>query len=138
MRAALSGSGPVIDARGAALRVLVVEDEPMIGMIIEDVVEELGWQMVGPVANLADALSLARTEQIDCAVLDVNIRGGRTYPVAELLLGRGIPMIIATGYGERALPESVHGERRLEKPYTSAQLHEELRLLAKRASVRGI
>lgn len=127
----------MIEAHEAALRILVVEDEPMIGMVIEDAVDELGWVVVGPAADLTVALALARTERIDGAVLDVNIRGGRSYPVAELLLGRGIPIILATGYSDQNLPESIRGQSRLEKPYTSAQLHEELERLARRASVRG-
>lgn len=119
-----------------AMRVLVVEDEPLIGMLIEDVLDDLGWEMVGPVASVADALALARSERIDCAILDVNVRGGQTYPVAELLLGRGVPLLVASGYGDWTLPEHLLSQNRLLKPYTSDQLRNELRLLSTRAIAR--
>lgn len=124
-------------AGGPAFKVLVVEDEPLIGMLIEDVIDDLGWETIGPVATLADALALAHTESIDCAVLDANVRGGRTHPVAELLLGRGIPFLVASGYGDWALPDQLLSEYRLQKPYTSDQLRNELRLLATRAQARS-
>lgn len=121
-----------------SLRVLVVEDEPLVGMIIEDVIEELGWQVVGPVAILAEATELASVARIDCAVLDVNVRGGHTYPLAAMLAERGIPVLMATGYGDAAMPEQLLRERRLTKPYTHDQLKIELRLLSQRAVLRGV
>jgi CheY-like chemotaxis protein len=83
-------------ASGLGFRVLVVEDEPMIAMVVEDTIEMMGYQIVGPVAQLDDALALATCGAFDCAVLDINIRGGNSYAVADLLLKRGCPFLFTT------------------------------------------
>jgi CheY-like chemotaxis protein len=83
-------------ASGLGFRVLVVEDEPMIAMVVEDTIEMMGYQIVGPVAQLDDALALATCGDFDCAVLDINIRGGNSYAVADLLLKRGCPFLFTT------------------------------------------
>jgi DNA-binding response OmpR family regulator len=127
----------VNDLPGATFRVLVVEDEPLIGMLIEDAVEDLGWDVVGPAATLAEALALTKSERIDCAVLDINVGGGRIFPVAELLLFHGVPLLVASGYSKWALPDCLLREGRLEKPYTSEQLRNELHLLSMRVTPRG-
>ena len=73
----------------AGCRILVVEDEMLIAMLIEETLQELGCVVVGPVARLDTALQLASEEALDAAMLDVTIRGGHVYPVAERLLARG-------------------------------------------------
>lgn len=102
-------------------RILVVEDEALIAVMVEDMLTELGSIVVGPAATIEQALALARTEAIDGAVLDVNVRGERIDPVAEALAGRGVPMLFATGYGEVRLasgaPVTV-----IDKPYTQEKL----------------
>jgi CheY-like chemotaxis protein len=102
-------------------RILVVEDEALIAVMVEDMLTELGSTVVGPAATIEQALALARTEAIDGAVLDVNVRGERIDPVAEALAGRGVPMLFATGYGEVRLasgaPVTV-----IDKPYTQEKL----------------
>lgn len=103
----------------AGRRILVVEDEILIAMVIEDTLTRLGCVIIGPVAKLESALQIARDETIDAAVLDVNIRGGRIYPVAEVLLARGVPFVLASGYGDWALPEALQGQLRLTKPFQS-------------------
>ena len=103
-------------------RILVVEDEMTIVVLIEDALLELGAEVVGPTAHLDVALRLAREDRIDAAVLDVNIRGGSSYPVADILTKRGIPFVFCSGYGDWAL-EVRHRERpRLMKPFTSGEL----------------
>jgi len=119
----------------AKLCVLVVEDEPLIGMEIEDVIELLGQKVIGPAAELNQALDLATNALIECAILDINIRGGASYPVAFTLLDRGVPILLATGYGEHTLPERLRGEARLTKPFTTGQLDEKLRKLFARAMI---
>ena len=111
------------------LRVLVVEDEPLIGMVIEEAVEGLGHDVEGPVAELDLALDLATRVPLDCAILDINIRGGQSYPVSFALLDRGLPILLLTGYEEHTLPKRLRGQRRLPKPFTGEQLDEELRRL---------
>jgi CheY-like chemotaxis protein len=108
-------------------RVLVVEDEALITMEIEDVIEALGYEMVGPVAQLDEALVIAQAGHFDCAILDVNIRGGNTYVIADLLLGRGCPFVMATGYSKWSIPAHLASQKRLTKPYGSRQLEIELR-----------
>jgi DNA-binding response OmpR family regulator len=78
-----------IDLTG--LRVLVVEDEMMVSMLIEDMLEDLGCTVVGPAARLDEALALARDTEIDCAVLDVNLGGQPIFPLADYLREKGAP-----------------------------------------------
>jgi two-component SAPR family response regulator len=120
----------------APRRILVVEDEMLIALMIEDVVQESGGEIVGPVATLEKALKLAGEEEFDAAILDVTIRGGKVYPVAELLLRRGIPFVFASGYGDWALPEELRDKPRLTKPFTADALDEQLRSLYDEADSR--
>jgi CheY-like chemotaxis protein len=85
----------MIELRG--LRVLVVEDEAMVAMLIEDILEDLGCQLVASIASLAAAREAAACEQIDFAVLDVNVAGELVFPVAEALRNRQIPFLLAQG-----------------------------------------
>ena len=119
-----------------ACRVLVVEDEMLIAMTIEDVLQGLGCEIVGPVATIEKALKLAQGGAFDAAILDVTIRGGKVYPVAEQLLARGIPFVLASGYGDWALPEALRDQPRLTKPFTSADLERQIRLLCSAAKNR--
>lgn len=79
-------------------RILVVEDEALVAMELNQVLSEQGWQVVGPAATLEEALALAEQELFDVALLDVNIHGRRSYPVADALSDRGIPHLFLTGY----------------------------------------
>lgn len=118
---------------GAGFRVLVVEDEPLIGMDIECAVERLGFEPVGPIAELGQAMDLAANAVLGCAILDVNIIGGTSYPVADMLLARGVPVMFLSGYNKLTFPKRFQEEPRLAKPYTAEQLDEELRNLCVRA-----
>lgn len=111
----------------AGLRVLVVEDESMIAMLVEDFLEELGCVVVGSASRLEDALAKAHAPDVDIALLDVNLAGQVSYPVAETLRARGIPFVFATGYGSAALPAALQGAPVLPKPFTQSQLAEALR-----------
>src|SRR3954465_926104 len=71
------------------LRVLVVEDEMMVSMLIEDMLLDLGCTVVGPASRLDEALVLAKDSELDCAVLDVNLGGQPIFPVADVLRARG-------------------------------------------------
>lgn len=81
------------------LRILVVEDEALIAMLIEDMLASLGCVVVGPIGRLAPAVSAARQHELDCAVLDINLKGEFVLPVADVLERRGIPFLFVTGYG---------------------------------------
>ena len=81
------------------LRVLIVEDEMMVSMLIEDMLSDLGCIVVGPAARLDEAIELVNAGGIDCAVLDVNLGGQPIFPLADLLREKGRPFAFATGYG---------------------------------------
>lgn len=108
-------------------QVLVVEDEMTIVMVIEDTLLELGVEVVGPTAYLDEALRLAKEAPIDAAVLDINIRGGNCYSVADILAERKIPFALCSGYADWALEQRHRDRPRLTKPYTSNDL--EVRVL---------
>lgn len=111
----------------AGFRVLVVEDEMLIGLMIEDTLQELGCVVVGPVGKLDAALRLATGEVLDVAILDVNIRGGHVYPVAEQLRARGVPFVLASGYEDWALDEAFRNQPRLNKPFSAKDLEEQVK-----------
>ena len=113
----------------AGRRILVVEDETLIALSIEETLQRLGCVVVGPVGKLDAALRLAGDEALDAAVLDVTVRGGPVYPVAERLLARGVPFVLASGYGEWALPENLRDRPRLTKPFTPQEVEEQARAL---------
>jgi CheY-like chemotaxis protein len=106
----------------AGLRVLVVEDEMMVSMLIEDMLTDLGCQVVGPASRLDEAMQLAATSELDCAVLDVNLGGQPIFPLADLLRERGLPIAFATGYGDAGLRAIDHGAPVLQKPFREGDL----------------
>jgi PAS domain S-box-containing protein len=83
-------------------RVLLVEDELLVAMEMEEALRDLGCEVLGPAATVEEALRLAQSEagRIDAAVLDINLAGRPSFPVADLLAGRGVPVVFATGYGD--------------------------------------
>ena len=85
-------------------RVMVVEDELLVAMLVEETLVEHGCEIVGPFSTVETALAAARDVTADMAVLDVNLRGKRVYPVAELLEARGIPFVLMSGYGRDGVP----------------------------------
>ena len=113
----------------AGRRILVVEDETMLALVIEDTIGALGCEIVGPIYRLDTALRLAKEEDLDAAILDVSIRDQKIYPVAEQLLARGIPFVLASGYGDWALPENLRSHPRLTKPFTVEALKSQVRSL---------
>lgn len=116
----------------AGKRILVVEDEAMVAMLIEDMLTELGCAVVGPAMRLDHALQLAKTEAVDAAILDINLGGTRSDPVAEILERRLVPMLFVTGYGQAGRPG--RNDRVLQKPYRQAELCDALRALLVRPS----
>lgn len=113
-------------------RVLVVEDEVLITMMLEDFLAEMGCEVVATAARLEDALAKARSVAVDVAVLDVNLAGKVSYPVAEILQGRDIPFLFATGYGTAGLPESLRKAPVLSKPFVIDQLAKALSAATRR------
>ena len=106
-----------LSGRRARLRVLLVEDENLVALLLEDMVAELGHTVVGPVARLDKALETAQREAFDVAILDVNINGEEAYPIADALVARGIPFVFSTGYGKKGLPAPYSDRPALQKPF---------------------
>lgn len=106
----------------AGLRVMVVEDEMLVSLLIEDVLTDEQCTIVGPFDQIKDALDAARTEPLDLAVLDVNIAGAKVYPVAEVLAARRIPFLLLSGYGQNAVPKDRPNWRVCSKPFKPAGL----------------
>jgi CheY-like chemotaxis protein len=98
-------------------RILVVEDELMIRMLLEDMLGELGYTIAAEAARVEDALEAAKNIDFDLAILDVNLNGQPISPVADALVARGTPFVFATGYGERGVPESYRDRPTLKKPF---------------------
>ncbi len=111
------------DAFPAGLRVLLVEDESVVAMLIEDILGELGCEVVGPVAQVRKAVEMAQHETIDAAILDVNLNGHDVYPVADVLAARNIPFIFATGYGKDSLRAPYDGRPMLQKPFQQRDIN---------------
>ena len=101
--------------------VLLVEDEIMVSMMLEDRLERAGYRVL-TAATLDTALTLAADGQVDVAVLDINLDGRPSFPVAEVLRQRGIPFTFSSGYGAEGLPPSYRGESMLQKPYATKAL----------------
>ena len=108
-------------ARG--LRVLVIEDEGMVAFFIEDMLAEMGHEVGAVASRMQEALDLARTGTFDLAIVDVNLDGQPSYPVAQVLRERGIPFVFATGYGAKGLDAQFAGSPILAKPFVLADLH---------------
>jgi CheY-like chemotaxis protein len=98
-----------------AKRILVVEDEPMIRMLLEDVLGELGYAVAAEAADIEEALEATKNADFDLAILDADLNGQPALPVAEALVTRGTPFVFATGYGE--VPEPYRGRPTLKKPF---------------------
>ena len=113
------------------LRVLVVEDEALVSMLLEAMLEDLGCAVVGPAGRLAEAMSMMDgLDAIDVALLDVNIAGEQVFPVAEALKAAGKPFAFSTGYGEAGTSDAWAGSPTLQKPYTFDDVQKVLEKLA--------
>ena len=103
-------------------RVLIVEDSPVIAVDAEQRLQDDGWFVVGPAYDMDQAIDLAKREQIDVAVLDLNIRGEKSFAAMQVLRERNIPFVITSGYADWSMPEEWRDRPRLQKPYKLGQL----------------
>ena len=110
-------------------KVLVLEDETLVSMMVEDMLLDLGCEVVGPFAKLDQALAFMDSGdgQIDAALLDVNLGGVRSFPMAEALAGKGVPFVFTTGYDESGLPDIWRGRPTLRKPFMMGEMAEALK-----------
>ena len=118
---------PLAKTRG---RILIVEDELLVAMIAEEFLIERGWEIAATVGWLDEALALAGSIAIDAALIDVNLNGRASFPIAEVLEERGVAMVFATGYGAAGVPERWRGRPILQKPFQGDQLQRALDLAA--------
>ena len=104
-------------------RVLLVEDEALVAMLLETILEDMGCIPVGPAATVEEGLArVADPAPLDAALLDVNVAGRQVFPVAEALKARGVPFVFSTGYGESGLPDEWRGHATVQKPFTESAI----------------
>ena len=108
------------------LRVLLVEDSPVVAMATEDMLGNMGCVTVGPAANMATALELAENGEFDAAIIDVNIRGTKTFSLLKILDRRRIPYLISSGYADWTMPDEFTDRPRLPKPFGAELLLQKL------------
>ena len=113
----------------ASRRVLIVEDEALVSMLLEDMLEDLGCQTLGPLTRVGEALAFIAEhgQEIDVAILDVNLAGERSQKVAAVLRAAGTPFILSTGYDDFSAEEDWRGGSVLRKPFMASQLESTLR-----------
>ena len=108
-------------------RGLVVEDEYLVADDISETLEELGYQVAGPAATIGEAIALIEGGPLDCALLDANLDGLSSAPIAELLSHRQIPYVVVTGYGTLSLGTAILQDApRVTKPYVTGELASKL------------
>jgi CheY-like chemotaxis protein len=107
-------------------KIMVVEDDALVSMLLEENLRELGCEVVALADRLDDALDKAGKETMDVVMLDINLAGTLSYPVAGVLRLRGIPFVFATGYGTTGLPAEFQSSPVLSKPYSRGQLENDL------------
>jgi CheY-like chemotaxis protein len=110
--AALAGDRLAVNGN----RVMVVEDEALVAMVVSDAMIELGYQVVGPFSRPPDAIAAVKNNDIAAAILDINLAGTLVYPVAEELTSRGIPFVFVTGYGVESIDKRFADIPVLQKP----------------------
>jgi CheY-like chemotaxis protein len=106
----------------ADMRLLIVEDELLVSMLIEEILGELGATVAGPYGRLADGLAAAKAERFDGAILDLNLAGESADPLADLLLARGVPFVFITGYQRESIDRRYANVPVLQKPVDAAAL----------------
>lgn len=103
-------------------RVLIVEDEVLLALDLEEMLTALGHHVIGQATRIDKAMELARDTDMDFAVLDINVAGSQSFPVADVLRGRNIPFTFATGYGNEGLIDGYRDFPVLRKPYAQEDL----------------
>jgi PAS domain S-box-containing protein len=111
---------------GNRKRVLLVEDEALVGMMMRDLVWELGLFGIGPFCSVAEAMAALTSQEFDCAILDLNLGGQPVYPVAVALSMRSVPFVFATGYGPESVDRRFAHVPLLQKPVAREALAEAL------------
>jgi two-component sensor histidine kinase/ActR/RegA family two-component response regulator len=103
-------------------RILLVEDEALIGMMMVDILTELGFSVLGPITNIGEAMAAAHRGDFNNAILDINLRGELVYPVADVLIANGVPFLFVTGYGSERIDKRYANVPILQKPLQKQDL----------------
>lgn len=106
----------------AGRRILVIEDEMLVLIMIEDMLADLGCASVTAAATVAQALTLIEAQAFDIAMLDMNLNGDKTYAVADALATHGVPFVFSTGYSGHSMKEAYRDRPILKKPFMDRQL----------------
>ena len=112
------------EALWSGKRALIVEDETMVAMLLEDCLQEMGCLVAATVSKLEEAVALAGSLAIDFAILDLNLNGKLSYPVADALAARGVPFVFSTGYGAGVLPPQFQRVPTIGKPFQPQELED--------------
>ena len=104
--------------------VLLVEDEPLVGMMMLDVLSDFDFNVLGPFASVDKALAAAEQASVHIALLDINLKGEMVYPVAARLRERGVPFIFMTGYAPDGVWKEFNDAPILKKPINQSQLYQ--------------
>jgi CheY-like chemotaxis protein len=130
--AALMATRPVETPRASSkIRILLVEDEALVALAMQETLNDLGYQVVGPFARNSDAMEIIGREHIDGAVLDLNVGGEPVYPVADALADRHVPYLLVTGYGTESIDDRYRSAPTLQKPVESQSLANLLKVMFK-------
>lgn len=111
---------------GTDASILVVEDESILAMLLEDFLGDLGYAQPAVASTVRQALRVLDTQAVTFAILDINLGGEKSFPIADALDARGIPYIFMTGYGPAGVPDRLQGRYVLQKPYGADALKEAL------------
>jgi DNA-binding NtrC family response regulator len=109
-----------------AFRILIIEDSPVIALATEEMVRASGYVPAGPVGNMASALEYVENGEMDAAIVDLNIRGTKTFGLFSILRRRNIPFLIMSGYADWKMPDEWADRPRLQKPFSEEQLSTKL------------
>ncbi len=106
-----------MDAPRKGRCVMVVEDEMIVAWLLQDLLDELGYAVAGPAKSVKQAQALIEAGNIDAAVLDINLDGELSYPIADALAARGVPFIFSSGYDRDSLPAAYRAYPLIQKPF---------------------
>lgn len=122
-------SGSAVEGEEPAKRILIIEDSPLISVATEEILLASGYVPLGPAGNMASALALVENEEMDAAIVDLNIRGSKSFSLFSILARREIPFLIVSGYADWKMPDEWSSRPRLQKPFSEAGLREAIAAL---------
>lgn len=127
----------VADGRPGGKRIFVAEDEALVRLMLGEMLGELGHEIVAEASRIDRAIEIARAAEFDLAVLDLNLGHGISYEVADIVLGRGKPVVLSTGYGETGLNSRYDRCVVVQKPFTRDALARAIEQSFRQASAGG-